>query len=111
MSDDISRWELRKDGEVLGRLVAYRWDFPWLDCDFEPTEAFDHYREMFIGEFRMFKAPDSQIEDSEWEEAYDRIVAEGIAFVPVSPTAQALRAELIRSMGDMSDWLRPILGD
>jgi hypothetical protein len=111
MDGDTTHWELRKGDEVLGTLVSYSWDFPWLDCDFEPTEAFDHYRDLFVGEFRLLKAPESQIEDSEWEDAYDRIVASGIAFVPVTSMAQALRVDLIRSMGDLSDWLRPILGE
>jgi hypothetical protein len=110
MSDNISRWELRKDGEVLGRLVAYRWDFPWLDCDFEPTGAFDVYRDLFVGDFRLLKMPDSQIGDAEWEDAYDKIIAAGIAFVPVDPAGEQLRAELIRAEGDAAEWLMPILG-
>jgi hypothetical protein len=110
MSDDISRWELRKGGEVLGRLVAYGRDFPWLDCDFEPTGAFDGYRDLFVGDLRLLKLPDSQIDDAEWEDMYDKILAAGIAFVPVDPAAQRLRDDLIRAEGTTAGWLTPILG-
>jgi hypothetical protein len=43
-------WELRKGEAVLGRLVEYERDFPWINCCFEPTPAFEPYRALFDAE-------------------------------------------------------------
>lgn len=110
MSDEPTHWELRKGRVILGTLVAYGWDFPWLDCEFDATEAFDDYRELFVGELRLLDAADREVPDSAWENAYRKIVESGIAFVPVTDRAYDLRDDLIDAEGDTADWLRPILG-
>jgi hypothetical protein len=110
MSDEHTRWELRKGGAVLGTLTAYGWQYPWLDCDFDATDAFDDYRDLFVGEFRLLDASEREVADWEWENAYRKIIASGIAFVPVNDPAFDLRDHLIDAEGDIADWLRPILG-
>ncbi len=110
MSDKQTRWELRKGSAVLGTLIAYGWKYPWLDCEFDATEAFNDYRDLFVGELRLLDVGERDIEDWEWESAYNKIIASGIAFVPINDLAFELRDALIDAEGDTAAWLRPILG-
>ena len=107
-----THWELRRGNEVLGRLLSYDWNFPWLNCDFEPGPTFDEYRDLFVGDFDLLRpgadAPDHW---QEWEIAFNKILEAGLAFVPASAAAQQLKEELIAREGDHAQWLRPVLGD
>lgn len=107
MSSEQTRWELRRGAEVLGRLVAYAWDYPWLDCDFEPTPAFAEYRTVFDDDLSLLSAPDS--DPDAWEAAYDKIAGLGLVFVPVDARAEQLRADLLDAEDDRP-WLRRLLG-
>lgn len=104
-------WELRKGREVLGRLVSHGWTYPWARCDFEPTPQFDRYRRLFTGYFDLLEpGADSPEHWDEWETVYDKIVGEGLTFVPVSDAARQLRDDLLAGEGDKAGWLLPLLG-
>lgn len=45
MRKDI--WELRKGDTVLGALTLKEQDMFWFTCNFEPTAAFEPYRDIF----------------------------------------------------------------
>ncbi|WP_462322684.1 hypothetical protein [Halochromatium sp.] len=59
-----TRWELRQDDTVLGILTSYSWDFPWLDCDFEPTQAGREHRALFSDELQALL--DERRGDEDW---------------------------------------------
>jgi hypothetical protein len=42
-------FHLKKAETLLGVLEIYGGDFPWHDCNFEPTAAFDEFRPLFDG--------------------------------------------------------------
>ncbi len=108
---EITHWELRRGDEVLGRLVAHGWTYPWMRCEFEPTPLFGDYRDLFAGDFDLLEpGTDSPDYWDEWEAAFNRIVRAGIAFVPADEAARQLRADLVAREGDRAAWLEPILG-
>jgi len=42
-------FHLKKAETLLAVLEIYGGDFPWHDCKFEPTAAFDEFRSLFDG--------------------------------------------------------------
>lgn len=108
MNDVQTHWELRRGDDLLGRMTAYAWDFPWLNCDFEPTGAFEDYRPLFEDEFHLLN-PDMDDHWQEWEAAFDKIRAAGIWFAPVDDAAHDLRAHLLEAEKHRP-WIVAILG-
>lgn len=110
MSEDSTQWELRHENVLLGRLTSYAWDFPWLDCEFEPTAAFEQYRDLFEDEFRLLNPEMESDEHREaWEAAFNKIEAARIWFAPVDDAAHDLRAHLL-DLGKRRPWICAILG-
>lgn len=107
---NVTHWELRRGDVLLGRLTSYAWDFPWLDCDFEPTADFEQYRSMFEDEFRLLNpGMDSDEHLEEWNAAFSKIEATGIWFAPVDDAAHALRTHLL-DVEKRRPWIRTIMG-
>jgi hypothetical protein len=60
-----------KQGEtLLGLLRVQGSDFPWTQCTFEPTPAFEAVRPLFEHELRVLESRDMDA----WSEAYRAIV-------------------------------------
>jgi hypothetical protein len=61
-------WELPGPEGLLGRLHQYEVDFPWVQCAFEPTAAFEPYRLLFRETLRLIEAEDWEGFDQLWEQ-------------------------------------------
>ena len=62
-------FHLMKDKELLGVLHSYESNFPWLNCKFEATSAFEKFRPLFETELAALGADDM----TNWEAAHERI--------------------------------------
>jgi hypothetical protein len=70
-------WELRSrnDDRLIGTLTLKNADFPWVICDFRPTEAFETYRELFAQDDEILDrlSSDPHADWTEYDHLYDRI--------------------------------------
>ena len=69
---DLKRDEpihLKRGDILLGILKPYEYDFPWINCHFESTSAFDEIRALFENELTVIQSTDI----SAWEKSYDPI--------------------------------------
>ena len=62
-------FQLKQKGKLLGTLRYYESNFPWTNCKFEPTEAFQAVKSLFDEEIELLEKDDIE----NWEIAYDRI--------------------------------------
>lgn len=62
-------FQLRQKDILLGTLRSYDFDFPWINCKFEPTEAFQAVKPLFDEEVRLINDEDME----NWETVYLRI--------------------------------------
>ncbi|NDJ74744.1 MAG: hypothetical protein GYB65_00680 [Chloroflexi bacterium] len=110
MSHAETHWELRKNNMVLGTLVAYTWDFPWIDCDFQPTPAGEEYRALFTDQLQPLVEQAGEDDEDAWETAYHQLESMAVVFVPVSETARDLMFDLFERAGDKV-WFDAIFAD
>jgi hypothetical protein len=105
-----SRWELRKGDVLLGTLVSYEWDFPWINCNFTPTDAFAAYRPLFDEAQRLFDATIDKSDDAwdTWDTFYEQVV-EGMRLAPMGDS-ERIKEFLLHIEGDAA-WFRPIFED
>jgi hypothetical protein len=95
-----TRWELRQGDTLLGILTAYSWDFPWVDCDFAPTQAGRDHGALFSEELQSLLDVRHDEDWQTWEAAYHTIEAQGVVFVPADDAARDLLADLVERAGD-----------
>ncbi len=62
-------FHLKQKGKLLGTLRYYEANFPWINCKFEPTEAFQAVKWLFDEEIELLEKDDIE----NWEIAYNRI--------------------------------------
>jgi len=60
---------LKRGEELLGVLRSKDTDFPWVNCEFEPSASFAKVQPLFEEELTLL---DADMMD-EWQIAYDRI--------------------------------------
>jgi len=68
---------LKRGEELLGVLRSKATDFPWVDCEFEPTAAFATVQPLFEEELTLLDADRMNA----WQIAYDRINALGLQLI------------------------------
>ncbi|HVE55475.1 MAG TPA: hypothetical protein VNB22_01515 [Pyrinomonadaceae bacterium] len=64
-------FHLKQKDKLLGTLRSYDSNFPWINCKFEPTEAFQAIKPLFdekiefleSGDFENLEAADKQLEN------------------------------------------------
>ncbi|MGO1078366.1 hypothetical protein [Inquilinus sp. CA228] len=96
----MNRWLLVQGGTVLGTLRWTHSDFPFDYCRFEPAPAFSAVEPLFAASLQALKADDG----SQFEQAYERIEALGLALV--SPDgAERIDAFLLNIDGEQA-WFR-----
>jgi len=62
---------LKRGEELVGILRSCDTDFPWVNCTFEPTAAFDELQPLFEEELGLLDSDKME----EWQGVYDRILA------------------------------------
>lgn len=68
---------LKRGEELLGVLLSKATDFPWVNCEFEPTASFKEVQPLFDEELNLL---DADLMDA-WQNAYDRINALGLQLI------------------------------
>ena len=69
--------QLKRGNELLGILYSYGNDFPWVNCNFEPTGSFGEVKPLFEEELKLLDAEDMDA----WEIFYKQIDALGLRLV------------------------------
>jgi hypothetical protein len=77
--NDGDTWELtsKTDDTLVAKMVFKSGDFPWVICDFQPTEVFEQYRKLFNDELELLDQ--TAISDSDenwtiWGDKYQEII-------------------------------------
>lgn len=52
-----AKYLLKHEGEILGELVEFDYDFPWNRCRFTPTPAFAQLKPLFDRENELLDLP------------------------------------------------------
>jgi hypothetical protein len=94
-----SKWQLLRGDQVVGELVVYGGDFPWLNARLHPMEGFEQIRSVFEEELRSLDAYDENIE--RWEDAYRRVRA---AVTLAAPDGQIVREFVLHIDGTEAWW-------
>ena len=95
---DEEMWDLvAPDGRVFGRLTEEYFDFPWLHCRFEPTEAFAAIAELFAKDARLLEAGGKM---DAWRAVYDRIEALRLELRPRDATKSVGKFPLLHISGE-----------
>jgi hypothetical protein len=68
---------LKRGEELLGVLRLTGSDFPWVNCEFEPTAAFAGVQPVFQEELRLLESDNMDA----WQMAYDEINALGLQLI------------------------------
>jgi hypothetical protein len=71
---------LKRGNDLLGTLIPYASDFPWIFCTFEPTELFAEVKPLFDEEAKI--DPENEEAIASWDAAWGRIEALGLRLVP-----------------------------
>jgi hypothetical protein len=64
-------YQLKQNDILIGTLHSVNADLPWINCKFEPTEAFQFMKHLFDAEVRILNAEPFDLD--EWEAAYGTI--------------------------------------
>jgi hypothetical protein len=64
-------YQLKQNDVLIGTLRSVDTDFPWINCKFEPTEAFQSIKFLFDAEVKVLNVNPSDLD--EWEAAYRAI--------------------------------------
>jgi hypothetical protein len=87
------KWQLRRDGEVLGEITITDADFPWLSGSFAARAGFAEVVPLFAEELALSEVmldDDSEATVDAWETAYDRIAKSMTLVAPSGPVAEFL---------------------
>lgn len=95
-------FQLKQDDRLLGTLRQYDSDFPWINCKFEPTEAFHQFKHLFNDELECMDREPFNIE--EWDEAYSKII--DLNFELIDLTSGNLIAEFLLHIKNDEAWFR-----
>jgi hypothetical protein len=68
----VKQLTLMKDSVILGNLVPFDTDYPWVYCHFTPTPEFLQYKDLFDREWEILDQEKSS-DDNEWIQAYDQV--------------------------------------
>ncbi len=71
---------LKQNDVLLGTLRSYDSDFPWINCKFEPSQAFQLVKPLFDEELKL-------LDEEDWEkydEAYSLISALNLELINLS---------------------------
>jgi len=69
MENNDYSWALKADDKILGMLTTYGWyDFPWIGCNFEPTNEFAAYRHLFDNSLKLLEMDEIEKLDNLTEE-------------------------------------------
>ena len=71
---------MRQGDTLLGTLRSYDFDFPWINCKFEPTEAFQAVKSLFDEEIRLLHNNDME----NWETVYIKIYELNLKLINVN---------------------------
>jgi hypothetical protein len=66
-------YHLKQKDVLIGTLRSVDIDFPWINCKFEPTEAFQPLKHLFDAEVKVLNVDPFDLD--EWEAAYGAIEA------------------------------------
>ena len=75
-------FQLKQKDRLLGTLRQYDSNFPWINCKFEPTEAFHELKSLFDEEVEFMKSDPFDIE--EWDAAYSKIIDLNLELIDLS---------------------------
>lgn len=95
-------FQLKQKGQLLGTLRQYDSDFPWINCKFEPTEAFRQFKPLFDEELEFMKSEPFDIE--EWDAAYSKII--DLNLVLIDLTDKSSITEFMLHVKDDKAWFR-----
>jgi hypothetical protein len=78
-------------------------DWPWAMCNFSPTDAFGELEHLFAAELTILNT--NPFDAQQWEEAYGKVAALGIRFVPIG-SAQPIGTDfLLHIEGDKAGFV------
>ena len=90
-------WELRRDAEILGTLIANGWyDTPWIGGDFKASPDFDNYRPLFraFNNKRVFTV-------EKYQEIQKQVAALRLTLFPANENALPGRVEALVIMDEL----------
>lgn len=95
-------FQLKQKNQLLGTLRQYDSDFPWINCKFEPTEAFQQFKPLFDEELEFMKSEPFDIE--EWDAAYRKIIDLNLRLIDLTDET-SITEFLLHIKGDEA-WFR-----
>jgi hypothetical protein len=75
-------FQLKQNEQLLGTLRQYGTNFPWVNCKFEPTEAFRQFKPLFDEELEFMENESFDIE--RWDAAYSRIIGLNLELIDLT---------------------------
>jgi hypothetical protein len=91
--------QLKQDDVLLGKLEVSELDFPWIICKFQPTEDFVRVKSLFDEELQLVNDA-----DSEWEQAYEKILALDLQLIDVR--SKSIIVDFLLHIEDDTAWFR-----
>jgi hypothetical protein len=95
-------FQLKQKDRLLGTLRRYDSDFPWINCKFEPAEAFHEFKSLFDEELEFMKSEPFDIEA--WDAAYSKIINLNLELVDL--TDESLITEFLLHIKEDEAWFR-----
>lgn len=95
-------FQLKQKNRLLGTLRQYDSDFPWINCKFEPTEAFQQIKSLFDEEVEFMESTPFDIE--EWDAAYSKIIDLDLELIDL--TDGSAITEFLLHIKDDEAWFR-----
>jgi len=71
---------LKRGEQLLGILNSYEIDFLWLNCKFQPTDAFREVAPLFEEELKFLNADDMEARET----AYSQVESLGLRLVDIT---------------------------
>lgn len=65
--------ELRHGEFLVGTLRETDYDFPWINCTFEPTPAFEEFRSIFVRRLRSVESEEFDVADEMYDVIENRL--------------------------------------
>ena len=95
-------FQLRRNEQLLGTLRQYNVNFPWVECKFTPTEAFQEFKPLFDEEVEFMGSGAFDVE--EWDAVYRKIIDLNLEIYDL--TEKSSITEFLLHIKDDEAWFR-----